>query len=42
MTQELWPRGSRYLLIRELGPKDFDYYGFWGLSPQCFLSGPSG
>ena len=27
------PRGSRYLSIKELGLKDHDYYGFWGLSP---------
>ena len=27
------PRGSRYLIIKELGLKDQDYYGFWGLSP---------
>ena len=27
------PRGSRYLIIKELGLKDHDYYGFWGLSP---------
>ena len=27
------PRGSRYLIIKELGPKDHDYYGFGGLSP---------
>ena len=26
-------RGSRYLIIQELGLKDHDYYGFWGLSP---------
>ena len=27
------PRGSRYLIMKELGLKDHDYYGFWGLSP---------
>ena len=27
------PRGSRYLIIKELGLKDHDYDGFWGLSP---------
>ena len=27
------PRGSRYLIDKELGLKDHDYYGFWGLSP---------
>ena len=27
------PRGSRYLLIKELGLKDRDHYGIWGLSP---------
>ena len=27
------PRGSRYIIIRDLGLKDYDYYGFWGLSP---------
>ena len=26
-------RGPRYLIIKELGLKDHDYYGFWGLSP---------
>ena len=25
------PRGSRYLIIKELGLKDHDYYGLWGL-----------
>ena len=25
--------GSRYLIIKELGLQDHDYYGFWGLSP---------
>ena len=32
-------RGSRYL-IKELGLKDHDHHGFWGLSP--LVSGPSG
>ena len=27
------PKGSRYLVIKELGLKDHDNYGFWGLSP---------
>ena len=27
------PRGSRYLIIKELGLEDHDYYGSWGLSP---------
>ena len=27
------PRGSRYLIIKEFGLQDHDYYGFWGLSP---------
>ena len=27
------PRGCRYLMIKELGLKDHDHYGFWGLSP---------
>ena len=29
----LIPRGSRHLIIKELGLKDHDYYGFCGLSP---------
>ena len=24
------PRGSRYRILKELGLKDHDYYGFWG------------
>ena len=28
------PRGSRYLVIKELGLKDHDYYGFWDLNPE--------
>ena len=28
------PRGSRYLIIRDLGLKDHDCYGFWGLNSQ--------
>ena len=28
------PTGSRYLIIKKLGLKDHDYYGFWGLNPQ--------
>ena len=27
------PTGSRYLVIKELGLKDHDDSGFWGLSP---------
>ena len=27
------PKGSRYLIIKELGLKDHDHYGFGGLSP---------
>ena len=27
------PRGSGYLIIKELRLKDHDSYGFWGLSP---------
>ena len=30
----VFPRGSRYLIIKELGLKDHDYCGFWGLSPE--------
>ena len=29
----LFPRGSRYLSIQELGLKDHIYYGRWGLNP---------
>ena len=29
----VYPGGSRYLIIKELGLKGHDYYGFWGLSP---------
>ena len=32
-TWHVTPRGSRYLIIKELGLKDHDYSGFWGLSP---------
>ena len=28
------PRGSRYLILRDLGLKDHDYDGFWDLIPQ--------
>ena len=24
------PKGSRYLIVEELGLKDHDSYGFWG------------
>ena len=34
------PRGSRYLIIKELRLKDHDYSGFWGLNNLVF--GPSG
>ena len=27
------PRGSRYLIIKDVGLKDHDYCGFCGLSP---------
>ena len=30
---ESQPQGSRYLILKELGLKDHDCYGFWGLSP---------
>ena len=30
------PRGSKYLIIKELRLKDHDYSGFWALSPQEF------
>ena len=33
MVQTILPRGSRYLIIKELGLKDHDDYGFGGLSP---------
>ena len=37
------PKGSRFLIIKESGLKDHDYYGFWGLSPfNNLVSGPSG
>ena len=32
------PRGSRYLIIKELRLKDHNYYGFWDLSPEHELS----
>ena len=34
LDQSIFPRGSRYLIIKELGLKDHDYYGFCGLSPS--------
>ena len=30
---QYFPRGSRYLTIKELGLKDHDYYGSWSLNP---------
>ena len=27
-------RGSRYLIVKELGLKDHIYHGFWDLNPQ--------
>ena len=39
----MYPRGSRYLIIKELGLKDHDYYGLGGLSPfNNLVSGPHG
>ena len=35
------PRGSRYLLIKELRLKDHDDYGFWGGSVARPVSGTS-
>ena len=29
----IYPRGSRYLILNELGLKDHDYSGFWDLNP---------
>ena len=36
------PRGSRYLIIKELGLKDHDHYGFWTYILNNLESGPSG
>ena len=30
------PGGSRYLIIKELGLEDHDYYGFWGLNSEQY------
>ena len=38
-NMKLSPRGSKYLIIKELGLEDHDYYGFWGLSPESLGSG---
>ena len=41
---QAYPRGSRYLTIKELGLKDHEHYGFWGLFIVLnnWVSGPSG
>ena len=31
--QSMYSRGSRYLILREFGLQDHDYYGFWERSP---------
>ena len=34
MITMILPRGSRYLINKKSGLKDYDYHGFLGLSPS--------
>ena len=42
MDNSSLPRGSRYLVVMELGLKDHSYYGFWDLMAKSSILDPLG